>query len=498
MTNDVSPEALAGYCWPQSVLPGETVTLHCHCEAAAYAVKIVREGASARTVFESTTMQGSVQAMPDDLASRGCGWDPSLDIVVDPAWPSGMYVVRLEDEDGNSAEAFFVVRTSEPADALLVLSTTTWSAYNDWGGPSFYVGGRMSSAQRPLPRGFLHKEDPERYRVARFRSLSAEERVAVRRRYSPWCVTAGWANWEWLFVRWAESQGWRLGYATSSDLDRDPGLLDGWPAYVSVGHDEYWSAGMRDAVESYVDAGGNAAFFSGNTAFWQVRFEDGYSRIVGYKNAIRDDPVFDPAGAPTLSTMWSDPLVGRPENEMTGVSFTRGGYAHIANSPRGTGGYTVWRPDHWAFDSLPLRAGDVLGAAGTVVGYECDGCELELRDGLPFATGRDGTPRDFSVLATAPAHLWETSEAVGGMDDSYIGELNWVAERIGGADTPENRLRFAHGRAVLGAFRRGRGEVFTTGCTDWAYGLPHNDVATVTTNVLERFVHGHGRVAGSS
>ena len=27
--------------------------------------------------------------------------------------------------------------------------------------------------------------------------------------------------------------------------------------------------------------------------------------------------------------MWSDPLVGRPESEMTGVSFTRGGYAHM-------------------------------------------------------------------------------------------------------------------------------------------------------------------------
>ncbi len=34
-----------------------------------------------------------------------------------------------------------------------------------------------------------------------------------------------------------------------------------------------------------------------------------------------------------LSTMWSDPVVGRPENQLTGVSFTRGGYAHLAHSP---------------------------------------------------------------------------------------------------------------------------------------------------------------------
>jgi hypothetical protein len=40
----------------------------------------------------------------------------------------------------------------------------------------------------------------------------------------------------------------------------------------------------------------------------------------------------------------------------------------------------------------------------------------------------------------------------------------------------------------MGSFRKGRGQVFTTGCTDWAYGLTQPDVATVTKNVLQRFV----------
>ena len=74
-----------------------------------------------------------------------------------------------------------------------------------------------------------------------------------------------------------------------------------------------------------------------------------------------------------------------------------------------------------------------------------------------------------------------------GLPDSYVGELNWVAERLGGGDTPENRAAFANGSAVLGTFRRGAGQVFTTGCTDWAYGLGDPAVATVTRNVLARF-----------
>ena len=430
------------------------------------------------------------QPLEGNLAESGCDWHPSLGISVEADWPSGFYLVRLTHSDGERAEAFFVVRAAEPADALLVLSTSTWTAYNNWGGPSYYTGGRIGSLRRPLPPGFLEKKEPQRHRIARFRDWSKDDaRTFAEAGHSPWCMAASWANWEQLFVAWAEAEGWRLGYATSADLDRSADLLDGYPCYLSIGHDEYWTALMRDHVEAFIDAGGNAAFLSGNTAFWQARFEAGHSRLVCYKTALEADPLYDPAGAPNLSTLWSDPLVGRPESLMTGVSFTRGGYAHMPNSPRGTGGYQVWQPSHWAFESLALERGASLGTDGLVVGYECDGCELVEQDGVPRAAP-GGAPEGFEVLATAPARLWETHEAPGGLHDSYIGELNWVAERLGGGDTAANRARFANGHAVMGAFRRGRGEVFTTGCTDWAYGLHCNDVAAVTRNVLRRFTRG--------
>jgi len=210
--------------------------------------------------------------------------------------------------------------------------------------------------------------------------------------------------------------------------------------------------------------------------------------MVGYKMNFEQDPVMGTEAQTSVSTMWSDPLTGRPENEMTGVSFTRGGYAHCRAAPRGTGGYTVWRPGHWAFDGVPLRAGDIVGAEPVVVGYECDGCELTLHHGLPVATGSGGTPANLEVLATAPARLWLTEDLPPGLADSYVGELNWVARRLGGADTAENRARFASGSAVMGTFARGRGEVFTVGCTDWAYGLDDPDIARITRNVISHAV----------
>ena len=479
---------IAAYCWPQSARPGEAIDIFCHTTAKQFRIEVVRQGVDSKTAAVHERIPGQEQTITSDIAAEGCRWNPTLELVIDPSWPSGFYLVRLEDNRGNKAEAFFVVRADSFGDALLVLSTSTWNAYNTWGGQSFYTGGHVTSPMRPLQPGFLTKADPYRHRIARFKDWREEDaRSFAAAGYDGWSMAAGWANWEMLFVRWAEGRGYKLSYAVSQDLDRHPDLLDGYSAYISVGHDEYWSAGMRNTVENYIDAGGNAAFFSGNTSFWQVRFSDDYRQMTGYKCDIEDDPHYDPKHAPSLSTMWSDPLVGRPESEMTGVSFTRGGYAHMPNAPQGSGGYRVWQPDHWAFESTSLKTGDTLGAQEIVVGYECDGCEVTESSGRPVPAG-DDTPAGFEILATAPARLWETEQALGSLADNYIGELNWVAERIGGEDSPENRRRFAKGHAVLGTFKRGKGKVFTTGCTDWAYGLIGSDVSTVTANVLDHFI----------
>ncbi len=51
--------------------------------------------------------------------------------------------------------------------------------------------------------------------------------------------------------------------------------------------------------------------------------------MVGYKGFFKNDPLFGTDREAEVTTFWSDHVVGRPENEMTGVSFTRGGYHRI-------------------------------------------------------------------------------------------------------------------------------------------------------------------------
>ena len=162
---------------------------------------------------------------------------------------------------------------------------------------------------------------------------------------------------------------------------------------------------MRDSVETFIAGGGNVAFLSGNTAFWQVRLEDGGKKMVGYKGRFERDPLYGTDRQHEVTAMWSDPILERPENAMTGVTFTRGGYHHIGlKAKEGAGGYTVHRPGHWLFEGTGLEYGDVLGAASTVVGYECDGCDFTYRDGLPYPTGTDGTPDGFRL--DVDGNLW--------------------------------------------------------------------------------------------
>ena len=63
---------------------------------------------------------------------------------------------------------------------------------------------------------------------------------------------------------------------------------------------EYWSWAERDAVESFTEQGGKAFFMSGNTSFWQVRFQKEGREMVGYK----------------YDTLEKDPLVGTKDGKI--------------------------------------------------------------------------------------------------------------------------------------------------------------------------------------
>ena len=315
---------IEGYPLQLSVVAGGTLQICCSGQGPM-AVEILRDGAVAELVWRSDRIEVEPQATPSDAAQQGCGWKPTFELSVQATWRSGLYLIRMTGPDEEVGLASFVVRSPVGArsGSLLVLATTTWNAYNDWGGANLYEGAKTVSFQRPWCRGYLDRPDEPTGRHARTGptpdpdSTELQSYVA-RHGLSMRCAEAGWMSWERRFVRWAEARGWRMDVAQSTDLHHDPAALDGYDSVLSVGHDEYWSAQMRDTVEAFVANGGNAAFFSGNTAFWQIRIE-GDAMIAHKYEAPWTDPVIGTADETTMTGMWSDPLTGRP----TSSSATR-------------------------------------------------------------------------------------------------------------------------------------------------------------------------------
>jgi hypothetical protein len=241
-----------------------------------------------------------------------------------------------------------------PNTILLQLATNTWHAYNDFGGRNLYTGGHhllaaaADGARLPAQAGgrrpaghHHHPPDPDmNTHVGYLRSAQA---VAVRRlgrvaRLGAAVPAVG------------RARGLRVDVCTNADLEDHPELLDGTERLLlSVGHDEYWSGPMRDTVrgvhrprrqrrlllrQHLVLAGAVGGCRRPGTATPHGRLQGPVQERPGLRHRPHRE----------LTSIWSDHLIGRPENHMTGVSFSRGGYHRIGKRvTNGAGGYTIHR-----------------------------------------------------------------------------------------------------------------------------------------------------------
>ena len=491
---------IEAYCTRRSYAAGDHVAVHVSTDAAKFDLSVGREAKHRRVVRELKAVAGAEYPIPPDVVANGCGWPIAVEFEIAADWKSGFFRLVLTTPDGEQAEAFFILRAAMPASSILwTVETNTWNAYNYFGGASTYTsdlevyaeGASRVSFLRPLPKGFLSLPA----QPMRFANVGAADKTipyigwAKERGMTIWCGAASWGHWGRALATWLEDEGIEVDYAVSSDLEERPDIVDGYRLLLSNGHDEYWTWAMRDSVEGFVARGGNAVFFSGNVAFWQVRLEQDGQQMVAYKSSLDQDPVMGTPEQRRNTGLWSHRLTGRPENQMTGLSFCRAGYARFAGAtPASSGGYTVYRHRHWALEGTGLGYGDQLGAAVVLVGYEVDGCALQFSHGLPRPTGEDGTPANFEVIAIAPATLWDRETAPPGMYPEHaLTDLELVCEQVAGDHAPATQERFVHGHAVMGTFTTAAGgTVFAAGTTEWAYALDDPQVARITRNVLRR------------
>jgi hypothetical protein len=506
---------LACYTDRLSVRPGERFTLHASAANGPCRLSIARVGAERREVLTLAGLAVGEHPTPPNVDRDGCGWPAAVEVEVGADWASGYYDIVLTDAAGEAAHHFVCVKPplgERRSTALMVLATNTYQSYNYWGGANAYsnVTGLMSgqvpfaqamdeaigvlSTQRPFPPLIVAPpaDAPRLVNMTRRgfkqRPWAADPQWMREHLASPYDGSAGFLHkWEHVFVAWAEASGYALDFATDYDLEAEPDLLAGYEAVLFVGHSEYWSGGQRDQVERFVDAGGKAAILSGNSCFWKVRWENDGKTYVCHKWKGFEAEDVPPEQATHL---WSHPAFQRPEAEITGLSFLFAGYHRLGLCvARGQGGFTVYDDKHWALEGSDLFYGDVIGGDLPLIGYESDGCRFQFGDdGLPRAIPTLGVPENLEIIALAPCAFGEAPDS--GYNPIIPPEkLDVIADLMFGDSSPEAQAKVLRGHAVLASFKRGKGEVFNTGTTEWAHGLGARDpfVETITHNVLRRF-----------
>ncbi|MFD7158007.1 N,N-dimethylformamidase beta subunit family domain-containing protein [Kribbella sp. NPDC059898] len=383
------PMELAGYADQARVHSGQSFRLFVTSTAGAFTVRAFRigwyGGTGGRLVWTSPSVPGHAQPAPtvrpsDHLVSTK--WTPSLTVPT-TGWPAGAYLLLLRAANGKEKYVPITVRSESTRDAVVIVNAVnTYEAYNAWGGYSLYNGPDNSFGSRA-------------HRVTFDRPYEGNGAKTLVQSELP-------------LIQLAEQSGVRLAYLTSVDLATDPNALAGARGMVSLGHDEYWTVAMRDAVTKARDAGTNLAFLGANAVYWRVRYESNDRVVVGYKDATLD-PL---KNRPDTTAKWRSKPNPRPENSLTGLLY---------ECFPAVGSFTVRDPGFF------LYAGTGATKGSTYPGLVAT--EVDRAYPIP------GTPKNLQVVAHSPVSCGPTIHTFS--DATYYtvasgagvfdtGSMNWV------------------------------------------------------------------------
>ncbi|MDP9811426.1 hypothetical protein J2W42_004290 [Rhizobium tibeticum] len=378
---------IQGFATEISTNIGQTVDFKIATDSTHYRIDIYRlgyyGGDGARKVASIDKSLTTAQIQPHPIVDMSLGlidcgnWSVSASWEIPADAVSGVYIAKLVREDGTEDASIipFVVRDdASTSDIVFQTSDTTWQAYNAWGGASLYYG------EVPVdPANMIGYLPPNcscgLTAIGRASAISYNRPIITNT--SP---TGG--TWDYIFgvehsaIQWLEQNGYDVSYVTGVDAARNGNLLLNHQAYLSVGHDEYWSAEQRANVEAARDSGVNLAFWSGNECYWKVRWEssiDGngqaYRTMVCYKETWGTSS--DPSDIGTGT--WRDPRYAdpgqQPENALTGTMFTVDSYrTDTISIPYDYSNLRFWRNT----DVANLQPGETYNLVQNLLGYEWD------------------------------------------------------------------------------------------------------------------------------
>ncbi len=460
---------IQGFATEISTNVGQTVNFKIATDSTHYRLDIYRlgyyggDGARKVATIDKSLTTAQIQPHPIVDMSLGlidCGnWSVSASWTIPADAVSGVYFAKLVREDGTAGQSMvpFIVRDDgSTSDIVFQTSDTTWQAYNAWGGASLYYG------QVPVdPNNMIGYLPPNC--SCGLTAIGRASAVSYNRPLITNSSPSGGTH-DFIFgaehsaIQWLEQNGYDVSYISGVDATRNGSQLLNHKAFLSVGHDEYWSAEQRTNVEAARDAGVNLAFWSGNEVYWKVRWEnsiDGngtaYRTMVCYKETWGTSS--DPSNIGTGT--WRDPRYAdpgqKPENALTGTMFSVDSYRSDAISiPYDYSNLRFWRNT----DVANILPGQSFELVKNLLGYEWDS---DVENGF--------RPAGLINLSLSSISV-----------DTYLRDYGTT---VGPAEATHSLTMY---RAESGALVFGAGTVF------WSWGLnaDHEGAATPTDKNVQQ------------
>ena len=299
-----------------------------------YRVEIYRLGKENKLISRSVNLPRFTQDYLCYSYSWGCKWKNNFSYKLPDNSTSGMYSAKLIDNAGRYFWVTFIVKPpiGSSGDILLLASTNTWQAYNNWGGGSFYSNRVNSDVPSSSNVSFL-RPNPQ---------ANPEQNKAGMHL----------ADAELFMHQWLEKNNYNYHSYADIDIHNDQSILSKYKLLIIHAHPEYWSQRMLEYLKEYLDYGGSLMYLGGNGLYWKVVINTDLNILEVRKKG--DLHYFNAS----TGGLWKN--LGFPQSTILGVSYTS--YGIGTYHP-----FEVYNEDHWILENTGLKNGDTFSS-------ECFNC----------------------------------------------------------------------------------------------------------------------------
>ena len=397
-----------GYTDKISYSSSDTVSVFLNSNKRKEDYPLIVSNISGEVVFKKNISVSPQKAPPSGSYMDGFNYDVTTQIPLNN-FKSGIYLIDNKTP--------FIVKPSVRKKILILYDSNTENAYTNSGGKSMYAYNSsegkptiVASFQRPMVLSYHSRE----------------------------------------FLKWASTLEYDIGFICDQDLE-DYKNIEHSDLLIIPGHSEYWTRKARENFDRFIDEGNNSLILSGNSMWWQIRYDSTNTKMICYKYNQSDT-----VKNPLLKTInWTEEKLNYDVIKSIGLDFEHGGYGKKGNV--GWRGYKITASKAEIFKGTGIYPGDIISLPSD----EYDGTYLSLR-------------KDSSV------HL---NNKLGFYRYELIG-YDWASK------ANETRTKHFNGSWIIMQKDSTSGTIINVGSTDWCSEIGMNGkssslIKKITTNMIK-------------